>query len=61
MTPYEKQVWFYFTRGQIIGFSKKKDATLNDLKILLNQFNKIGPEFDIPEEDLILKEDPSAI
>lgn len=61
MTPYEKQVWFYFTRGQIIDFSKKKDATLDDLKQLLNQFNKIGPEFNIPAKDLEFKEDPSAI
>lgn len=61
MTPYEKQVWFYFTRGQIIGFSKKKDTTLDDLKQLLNQFNKIGPEFNIPAKDLEFKEDPSAI
>lgn len=61
MTPYEKQVWFYFTRGQIIGFSKKKNATLEDLKQLLTQFNKIGPEFNVPAEDLVLKEDPSAI
>lgn len=61
MTPYEKQVWFYLTRGQIIGFSKKKDATLDDLKMLLNQFNKIGPELNIPAKDLVLKEDPSAI
>lgn len=61
MTPYEKQVWFYSTRGQIIGFSKKKDTTLDDLKQLLNQFNKIGPELNIPAKDLEFKEAPSAI
>ena len=61
MTPYEKQVWFYFTRGQIIGFSKKKNTTLDDLKQLLNQFNKIGPELNIPAKDLEFKEDLSAI
>lgn len=61
MTPYEKQIWFYFTRGQLIGFSKKKDTTLDDLKMLLKQFNKIGPELNIPAEDLVLKEDPRAV
>lgn len=61
MTPYEKQVWFYFTRGQIIGFFKKKDTTLDDLIRLLNQFNKIGPECNIPAEDLEFKENLNAI
>ena len=52
MTPYQKQVWFYFTRGMIKGILDKKDITEEDKKKLFVQFNKIGPEFKIRKEDL---------
>lgn len=52
MTPYQKQVWFYFTRGMIQGALNKKNLSKEDKKKLLLQFNKIGPELDIRKEDL---------
>lgn len=52
MTPYQKQIWFYFTRGMIQGTLNKKNLSKEDKKKLLLQFNKIGPEFDIRKEDL---------
>lgn len=52
MTHYQKQIWFYFTRGMIQGALNKKNLSKEDKKKLLVQFNKIGPEFDIRKEDL---------
>lgn len=52
MTPYQRQVWFYFTRGMIQGALNKKNLSKEDKKKLLLQFNKIGSELDIRKEDL---------
>lgn len=52
MTPYQKQVWFYFTRGMIQGALDKKNLSKEEKLKLLLQFNKIGPELDIRKEDL---------
>ena len=52
MTPYQKQVWFYLTRGMIQGALDRNDLSKDEKKKLLIQFNKIGPEFDIVKEDL---------
>lgn len=57
MTSYQKQVWFYFTRGMIIGALIKKNLTQEDKKKLLIQFNKIGPELGIRKEDLEIKDE----
>ena len=52
MTPYQKQVWFYLTRGMIQGALNEGKLPKEDIKRLLEQFNKIGPELNIIKEDL---------
>lgn len=52
MTPYQKQVWFYFTRGMIQGALNRDNLTYDEKEKLLIQFNKIGPELGIRKEDL---------
>lgn len=52
MTPYQKQVWFYFTRGMIQGALNRDNLSQDEKEKLLIQFNKIGPELGIRKEDL---------